>query len=79
MIDNATFPGTNLADCSKIAPDIKYCQKKGKLITLSLGGATGGVGFPSEAKAVEFADTLWNQFFGGKSDIRPFGDADLDG
>ncbi|GAA5808671.1 hypothetical protein MFLAVUS_002064 [Mucor flavus] len=78
-IDNATFPGTNLADCSNLAPDIKYCQKKGKLITLSLGGATGGVGFPTEAKAVEFADTLWNQFFGGKSDIRPFGDADLDG
>ncbi|KAG2233800.1 hypothetical protein INT48_005953 [Thamnidium elegans] len=63
-IDNATFPDTNLADCSNLAPDIKYCQDKGKLITLSLGGATGGVGFPTEAKAVEFADTLWNQFFG---------------
>lgn len=78
-VDNGTFPDTNLADCSNIAPDIKYCQSKGKLVTLSLGGATGGVGFSTDISAIEFADTLWNQFFGGTSNIRPFGDADLDG
>ncbi|KAI9483725.1 MAG: class III chitinase [Benjaminiella poitrasii] len=78
-VDNATFPGTNLANCQNIAPDIKYCQNKGKLITLSLGGATGGVGFQSDDQASAFADTLWNLFFGGTSDTRPFGDAILDG
>lgn len=78
-MDNATFPGTNLANCQNIAPEIKYCQNKGKLITLSLGGATGGAGFQSDAQASAFADTLWNLFLGGNSDTRPFGDAVLDG
>jgi chitinase len=68
-----------LANCQDIAPDIAKCQSKGKLVTLSLGGATGGVGFKSEDEATSFADTLWNLFFEGKSDTRPFGNAVLDG
>jgi chitinase len=78
-VDNSTFPGTNLANCQNIASDIEYCQSKGKLITLSVGGATGGVGFQSDAQATQLADTLWNLFFGGSSDTRPFGKAILDG
>ncbi|KAG1463225.1 hypothetical protein G6F55_002515 [Rhizopus delemar] len=78
-VDNATFPGTTLANCQTMAPDIKYCQSKGKLVTLSLGGATGGVGFQSDSQATSFADTIWNLFLGGESSIRPFGDAILDG
>lgn len=78
-VDNSTFPGTGLANCANIAPEIKYCQSKGKIVTISLGGATAGVGFKSDAQADEFADTLWNVFFGGSSDTRPFGDAILDG
>ncbi|KAI7891555.1 class III chitinase [Mucor mucedo] len=78
-VDNATFPGTGLANCQNIAPEIEYCQKKGKLITLSLGGATGGAGFQSDAQATAFADTIWNLFLGGSSKTRPFGDAVLDG
>jgi chitinase len=62
-----------------MAPDIKHCQSKGKLVTLSLGGATGGVGFQSDSQATSFADTIWNLFLGGESSIRPFGDAILDG
>ncbi|KAI9277836.1 glycoside hydrolase superfamily [Sporodiniella umbellata] len=62
-----------------MAPDIKYCQSKGKLVTLSLGGATGGAGFQSEQQALSFADTIWNMFLGGSSSTRPFGDAILDG
>ncbi|KAI8394083.1 glycoside hydrolase superfamily [Radiomyces spectabilis] len=77
--DNSTFAGTGLANCSSLASDIKYCQSKGKAITLSLGGATGGIGFSSDAQATQFADTLWNEFLGGSSDIRPFGDAIFDG
>ncbi|KAG5646714.1 hypothetical protein DXG03_002396 [Asterophora parasitica] len=77
--DNTIFPGTNLADCSFLATDISTCQSKGKIITLSLGGATGAVGFQSDAQATAFAQTIWDLFLGGKSATRPFGNAVLDG
>ncbi|EIN13628.1 glycoside hydrolase family 18 protein, partial [Punctularia strigosozonata HHB-11173 SS5] len=76
---NTTFPGTNLLDCSGLASDIKTCQAKGKIITLSLGGATGSVGFTGDDQATDFAETIWNLFLGGSSSTRPFGDAVLDG
>ncbi|PBK77093.1 class III chitinase [Armillaria solidipes] len=78
-VDNTTFPGTTLPDCSLLATDIATCQAKGKIVTLSLGGATGSVGFSSDAQAVQFANTIWNLFLGGTSDTRPFGSAILDG
>ena len=59
--------------------DIKTCQKKGKTILLSLGGAAGAYGFANDKDAVAFADTLWATFGGGKSESRPFGDAVVDG
>ncbi|KAF8140016.1 glycoside hydrolase family 18 protein [Boletus edulis] len=77
--DNATFPGTDLANCSALAADIEYCQSQGKIVTISLGGAGGGVGFTSDAEAQTFAQTIWNLFLGGKSNTRPFGSAVLDG
>ncbi|KAI9495608.1 class III chitinase [Zychaea mexicana] len=78
--DNATFPGTDLANCTAgIQDDIKYCQSKGKALTLSLGGATAGAGFQSDEQAIGFADTLWNDLLGGSSNTRPFGNAILDG
>ncbi|KAF8649744.1 hypothetical protein AX16_005514 [Volvariella volvacea WC 439] len=78
-MDNATFPGTNLANCASLAADINACQAKGKLVTLSLGGATGSVGFQSDAQAETFAQTVWDMFLGGSSPTRPFGSAVLDG
>ncbi|KAI0351762.1 glycoside hydrolase [Trametes cingulata] len=77
--DNGTFSGTDLAKCQNMAKDIKACQAAGKIVTLSLGGATGQVGFSSDSQAQSFADQVWNLFLGGDSDIRPFGDAVLDG
>ncbi|KAF5383561.1 hypothetical protein D9615_003762 [Tricholomella constricta] len=77
--DQGVFPGTNLANCQFLAASIKACQAKGKIITISLGGATGGSGFSSDAQAQTFADTVWNLFLGGSSSTRPFGDAVLDG
>ncbi|CDO71811.1 Glycoside Hydrolase Family 18 protein [Trametes cinnabarina] len=77
--DEGTFPGTDLANCTIMAADIKECQAAGKIITLSLGGATGEVGFSSDSQAESFADQVWNLFLGGESDTRPFGDAVLDG
>jgi chitinase len=73
------FPGTGLADCSFLSADIETCQSKDKIVTLSLGGATGSVGFASAEQAEEFAGTVWDLFLGGESDTRPFGDAVLDG
>ncbi|KAI3622797.1 glycoside hydrolase family 18 protein [Moniliophthora roreri] len=78
-VDNATFPGTDLPNCASLAADIKSCQANGKVITLSLGGATGSVGFSSDDQATTFAQTIWNLFLGGSSSTRPFGDAILDG
>lgn len=77
--DNHTFPGTALADCTHMAEDVKICQRKGKIVTLSLGGSDGKVGIGSDSMAKEFAATVWNDFLGGKSTRRPFGDAVLDG
>ncbi|KAG6896558.1 hypothetical protein C0992_007451 [Termitomyces sp. T32_za158] len=73
------FPGTKLAVCHHLTDDIKTCQKRGKLVTMSLGGATGSTAFSSDAQARTFAETVWNLFLGGSSDVRPFGDAVLDG
>ncbi|KAI5827580.1 glycoside hydrolase family 18 protein [Schizophyllum commune Tattone D] len=78
-VDNATFSGTKLPNCAALADDIQYCQSKGKLVTLSLGGATGSVGFESDDQATTFAQTIWNLFLGGSSSTRPFGAAVLDG
>ena len=78
-LNNGTFPGTSLSNCTKLARDIKTCQAKGKLVTLSLGGAVGNVSFAGDDQAKEFADTVWNLFLGGSSDTRPFGNAILDG
>lgn len=77
--NTGVFSGTNLANCQFLASDIKACQAKGKIITLSLGGATGAATFSSDAQAQTFADTVWNLFLGGSSSTRPFGDAVLDG
>ena len=62
-----------------MAADIKKCQAAGKIVTISLGGATGGATFSSDGQAEQFATTIWNLFLGGSSSTRPFGDAVLDG
>jgi chitinase len=78
-VDNSTFPGTALANCAALAPDMKACQAVGKILTLSLGGAGGGVSFASDTDAQALADFIWNSFLGGTSTVRPFGDVVLDG
>ncbi|KXN70579.1 glycoside hydrolase family 18 protein, partial [Conidiobolus coronatus NRRL 28638] len=65
--------------CPKIGVDIPYCQKKGKTILLSLGGAIAQVGFNNAQEAATFAETVWNVFLGGQHQYRPFGSAVLDG
>ncbi|KAG5416908.1 CHT1 [Candida metapsilosis] len=71
--------GDGLLHCSQIGQDIKSCQNQGKIILLSLGGATGNYGFSSDSEAQQFAGTLWNKFGGGVDPERPFDDAVVDG
>ncbi|KAJ7372412.1 hypothetical protein OS493_018915 [Desmophyllum pertusum] len=70
-----------LLRCPKIEEGIKECQKRGKKVLMSIGGATGDGTLPSPAKAKEFAHTLYNLFLGGNKlpNIRPFGSAIMDG
>ncbi|KAI0936004.1 hypothetical protein AcV5_004257 [Taiwanofungus camphoratus] len=77
--NDSYFSGTELLDCSFLASDIEQCQSKGKIVTISLGGAGGGVGFQNDSQAQQLADTIWNVFLGGSSSTRPFGSAVLDG
>jgi chitinase len=68
-----------MADCSFMASQIKECQDKGKIVTLSLGGAASEVGFSTDSQARTFADNIWEMFLSGSGQKRPFGDAILDG
>ncbi|CCM01629.1 uncharacterized protein FIBRA_03690 [Fibroporia radiculosa] len=76
---NGYFNGTELLNCSFLATDIEYCQNQGKAVTISLGGGGASVGFQSDSEAQTFADTIWNLFLGGTSDMRPLGSVVLDG
>ncbi|PYH96146.1 class III chitinase [Aspergillus ellipticus CBS 707.79] len=77
------FNGTNLANCPQVGADIATCQKKGKTVLLSIGGATYSEGgFQSESAAQSGADMIWETFGppkSGSSAHRPFGDASVDG
>ena len=80
--NGSPFHGTKLLNCAALAPAIKKCQSKGKIVTLSIGGAdTGNMQFKSDSEAEQFADTVWNLFLGGtpSNSTRPFGSAVLDG
>ncbi|KAG6846966.1 hypothetical protein H0H93_010853 [Arthromyces matolae] len=76
---NGAYPGTELPQCAFLGDQINTCQTSGKIITISLGGGNGAVGFDSVDQAQTFADNIWNNFLGGTSSTRPFGTAVLDG
>ncbi|KAF8492550.1 glycoside hydrolase superfamily [Russula emetica] len=68
-----------IADCSFMSSQIKQCQSKGKIVTLSLGGAISQIGFSTDSQGRTFADKIWDMFLSGSGQQRPFGDAILDG
>jgi len=65
--------------CVGLASEIEFCQALGIKVMLSLGGGIGNYSFSSRNDARNFAQYLWNNFLGGKSDSRPLGNAVLDG
>ncbi|BAH92611.1 Os04g0347200 [Oryza sativa Japonica Group] len=66
-------------DRGAVGPDVKYCQSRGVLVLLSIGGGIGRYSLASKADAKAVADHLWDFYLGGRSKSRPFGDAVLDG
>ena len=82
---NTTFngtspdPGVGLLHCPEIGKQIKTCQAAGVKVGISLGGGVGAYSLSSDAEGREFAHTLWNMFFEGKGEMRPFDSAVLDG
>ena len=73
-VDSGVFAGTNMPNCQFLAEDIKTCQKNGKLVTVSIGGADSSITLSSDADAQNFGETIYNTFLGGKGQDRPFGD-----
>ncbi|CAP68130.1 uncharacterized protein PODANS_1_19950 [Podospora anserina S mat+] len=68
------------SDCGKIAADIRYCQKKGKKVLLSIGGewkTTANYDLSNEAEGRRFALFVWQAFgprIAGSTVPRPFDD-----
>ncbi|XP_061363438.1 basic endochitinase-like [Gastrolobium bilobum] len=73
------YPESN--GCQRVGIGIKNCQSRGIKVMLSIGGddtkKTYSLSSADEARQV--ADYIWNNFLGGQSNSRPFGDAILDG
>ncbi|KAJ1941059.1 Chitinase 2, partial [Linderina macrospora] len=69
------FPGTELMHCSDMGTDIKKCQNRGKIVLLSIGGATAQL----NSDATTFSKQVWDLFMEGSSPYRPFDDAIIDG
>ncbi|XP_065669344.1 uncharacterized protein LOC100198091 isoform X2 [Hydra vulgaris] len=67
--------------CKTIENGVKECQKRGKNVLISLGGAVGNVGFKNEAEAKLFAYRVYHLFLEGSELplLRPFGSAVLNG
>ena len=65
----------NMFRCPKIEAGIKECQKNGKKVLMSLGGAVGRVGFADGNEAKLFAYRIYHLLLEGKDlqAIRPFG------
>lgn len=70
---------SGLLHCPQIGEDIKYCQLRGKLVLLSLGGASGSYGFKDDQDARDFAQVMYDTFGPGKAKERPFDDAVVNG
>ncbi|KAJ9050482.1 Chitinase 2 [Entomophthora muscae] len=67
-------PRIDILHCPEVEEDIKYCQKQGKSVILSISSSV-----PTAHAAYRLATDIWNMFLGGQSSTRPFGSAILDG
>ncbi|TVT99385.1 hypothetical protein EJB05_55273, partial [Eragrostis curvula] len=87
VFDAGQTPVLNLANhcnpsgngCTGLASEIASCQSSGIKVILSIGGGTESYGLASTDEAQRVASYIWNNFLGGTSPNRPFGNAVLDG
>nr|ABM68631.1 yieldin-like protein [Pisum sativum] len=63
--------------CTKLEPEIKYCQQKGIKVLLSIGGASGTYSLSSPDDAKDVGDYLYTNFLSGR--FGPLGSVTLDG
>lgn len=73
------FPGTSIPKAYDIGDDIMFCQEKGIDIGLAYGGDLNRLNFTNQTEAEDFAVLVWDMFFGGYMNTRPFGNAVLNG
>lgn len=57
-----------VVDCTAMDAQLATCQRSGKRILLSLGGAMGVYGLLDDAEGVSLAGRLWRLFLGGRPD-----------
>lgn len=84
---NGRTPSINLSGhcnpatggCTVVSQNIKFCQRMGVKVLLSIGGGVGNYSLASPTDAKNFATYLYNHFLGGRSTARPLGDAVLNG
>ncbi|XP_058082670.1 acidic endochitinase-like [Magnolia sinica] len=69
----------SVSGCTNLTTDIRSCQNKGVKVMLSIGGGDGSYFLTSTEDAKQVAQYLWDNYLGGNSSSRPFGDAVLDG
>ncbi|WKA04353.1 hypothetical protein VitviT2T_022401 [Vitis vinifera] len=77
-LDDHCDPSTKNG-CTGLATDIRSCQSRGVKVMLSIGGGDGSYFLASSEDAKQVAAYLWDNYLGGTSPSRPFGDAVLDG
>ncbi|QCE08956.1 chitinase [Vigna unguiculata] len=65
--------------CTEMGREIRNCQEQGIKVMLSIGGGSGDYSITSLEDAKNVSDYLWDNFLGGSSSSRPFGDVVLDG
>ncbi|EGX87991.1 chitinase 1 precursor, putative [Cordyceps militaris CM01] len=74
---------TSLQDGAELVPALRKCQRSGKRVILSMGGAQeyADVTLKDDAQGEHIAQTVWDLFLGGTNNaaLRPFGSVKLDG
>lgn len=65
--------------CAFLSSQIKSCQSRGIKVLLSIGGGAGSYSLSSANDAKQVANFIWNNYLGGRSNSRPFGNAVLNG
>ncbi|KAF7814272.1 G-type lectin S-receptor-like serine/threonine-protein kinase CES101 [Senna tora] len=83
---NGQTPQLNLAghcdpssSCTAVGKEIGYCQKQGIKVILCVGAGDDDYNRASSNDFKSLSNYLWNNFLGGSSVSRPFGDAVIDG